>query len=478
MEALTVSRGEKRKVLGQVMTPAPVAHLMAGMIRNVPRHVRVLDPGAGKGALTRALIDHILRTPERPASIHATTWEIDKALESELRAALEDCRISCERAGIAFSYQIRTEDFLAAVAYERRLATTDVTGGYDIAILNPPYRKTGVSSPARIAVRELGLEITNLYAGFVAAALSCLKRGGELVAITPRSFCNGPYFLDFRRHIFRHASIDRIHLYESRTEAFRDDGVLQENVIFHAVRNGLPPDEVVITTSAGPDSPISESHIPTSEVVDLDDRDLFIHLPSPVRSSADACTSTLDELGLQVSTGKVVDFRAREFLRELPQQGAVPLIYPFAFVDGEVRWPTARPRKPSAIVYTAATERLLVPAGHYVLVRRMSSKEERRRVVAAVIDPGTVPAAAYGFENHLNYFHQRGVALGRDLAIGLASFLNSDSVDRTIRAFSGHTQINAADLRRLKYPTRAELVRVGREAASGRTSTSLELASA
>ena len=60
----------------------------------------------------------------------------------------------------------------------------------------------------------------------------------------------------------------------------------------------------------------------------------------------------------------------------------------------------------------------------------------RRRVVAAVLDPAHVDADRIGLENHLNYFHASGAALPRDLALGLAGFLNSTLLDAYFRQFS------------------------------------------
>ena len=44
----------------------------------------------------------------------------------------------------------------------------------------------------------------------------------------------------------------------------------------------------------------------------------------------------------------------------------------------------------------------------------------------------------------------------------LALFLNSTIVDDNFRLFSGHTQVNVTDLRRMRYPSRDQLIRFGR----------------
>jgi adenine-specific DNA-methyltransferase len=48
------------------------------------------------------------------------------------------------------------------------------------------------------------------------------------------------------------------------------------------------------------------------------------------------------------------------------------------------------------------------------------------------------------------------------VAKGLTAFLNSTLVDSYFRQFSGHTQVNATDLRSLRYPTKEKLVALGR----------------
>jgi adenine-specific DNA-methyltransferase len=94
-------------------------------------------------------------------------------------------------------------------------------------------------------------------------------------------------------------------------------------------------------------------------------------------------------------------------------------------------------------------------------VKRFTAKEERRRLTACVYDPSRISAHFLGFENHLNYFHHQGHGLELNLAIGLAAYLNSTIADRYFRRFSGHTQVNATDLRRLYYPSSTMLEKLG-----------------
>ncbi len=174
---------------------------------------------------------------------------------------------------------------------------------------------------------------------------------------------------------------------------------------------------------------------------------------------------TLSDLGCKVSTGRVVDFRSKEHLRAAPGEGTAPLVYPQNLRAGQVEWPAVT-RKPQALLLTPATTNLLLPNEHYVVVKRFSAKEEPRRVVAAIASPEAFgQAEVVAYENHLNVFHVANRGLDPRSAAGLAAYLNSGFVDDYVRQFNGHTQINATDLRELRYPTAAQLRRLGLAAA-------------
>src|SRR5690606_9595197 len=178
-------------------------------------------------------------------------------------------------------------------------------------------------------------------------------------------------------------------------------------------------------------------------------------------AQSERARTALAELEVAVSTGPIVDFRVKPHLRQQPEDGAVPLLYPQHFNGQRTVWPVDG-RKPNAIARHPDVERALWPSGVYVVVRRFSSKEERRRVVASLVCPETLGNPdRIGFENHLNVFHQGKAGLPVDLAWGLFVYLNSTLLDQHVRSFSGHTQVNATDLKNIRYPTRRRLEQWG-----------------
>lgn len=217
-----------------------------------------------------------------------------------------------------------------------------------------------------------GLQITNLYTAFLGLGAAVLPPGGQLAAITPRSFANGPYFLPFRRFFLSRMGFDLLHVYERRGKVFADADVLQENVVFAATRGASRPTITLSTSSGLEDAPVLRS-VAADEVVHRGDPQLFIRIPTDEEATAVAARiaslpASLDDLGIQVSTGRVVDFRTRENLIHDPDPDAAPLVYPNHMQDGGVAWPRLDGRKPNCLALNDSTRPLLLPSGHYGLV--------------------------------------------------------------------------------------------------------------
>jgi len=388
-----------------------------------------------------------------------TAYEIDDNLRTHLQDVLSAFRTASE----GFQFDIQETDFIEDSAARLIFAGR---GDFTHAILNPPYKKINSGSDHRQMLRSVGIETVNLYSAFVALAIKLLQPGGQIVAIIPRSFCNGPYYRPFRELILRETSIQRIHLFESRNKAFSDDDVLQENIILHLERNGTQGQVCVSTSTDDTFADLQTRTFEFGQIVFPNDREKFFHIPTSLEpdflEASESFNNSLSDLGVEVSTGPVVDFRLREYISKLPVPGSVPLLYPGHFTKRGVDWPKPDSKKPNAIQLNEITERWLFPVGHYAVVRRFSAKEERRRLYAGVVDPGLFPAFdLLGFENHLNVFHFRKRGLDESLAQGLAAFLNSTAADNYFRRFNGHTQVNATDLRSMRYPNREMLTALG-----------------
>lgn len=466
-------RNSRRHELGQFLTSDCVADFMASMFTLKGKNLDLLDAGAGASSLTAALIRRICQARSKPRKISVTAYELDAAILDRLNNTMAECDRLCKEAGIAFTANVIHDDFVLSTIPTLRgdfLAPPIKT--FNAAIVNPPYKKIRSESTERRLLSLAGIETSNLYTAFIEIIMRLLAPGGELVAITPRSFCNGPYFKPFRLDFLKMMNLRRIHVFESRSSAFKTEGVLQENIIYHAVKGGDQPETVTLSTSSGnPGDAVTEYPVDYGRIISANDPEKYIHLSmdavqARVKDKMSGLQSSLSALGLTVSTGRVVDFRAKDFLCKDPEKRTAPLIYPCHFSWDYVAWPKANIRKPNAILDCESTHDLLVPAGVYVLVRRFSSKEERRRIVACIYQPERIAGKWVGFENHLNYFHFNGQGMGLDLAKGLFAFLNSSMVDQYFRQFSGHTQVNAMDLRKIPYPPKSKLEALGRKLAN------------
>ena len=432
-----------------------------------------MDPGCGPGSLTAAFVEEAI-SRGCLISVSGRLYEIDSNLAKFAEETLSICENLAESLGVKWNSELLVEDFVIHSALNSGLFNKEE---FTHVIANPPYKKIKTKSDHRKALRAARIETVNLYAGFIALAIQKLKKGGELVAIVPRSFCNGPYYFNFRRHILRETSLVHLHIFDSRNRAFSDDDVLQENVILHLVK-GEEQEMVTITSSPIADfhfdeeskstvaSDMTRRTVSIEQIVKPNDPQYFFHiaandLDQRIIDKLSAFNATLEDVGLEVSTGPVIDFRLKNDLRKVLEPDSAPLLYPI-HLNGKINWPL-KSKKPNAIKISKRSRPWLWSnSGSFVLTKRFSSKEEKRRIVATVYD-GSLPGKRIGFENKLNVFHKKKEGIESELALGLSVFLNSSLLDQYYRLFGGHTQVNATDLRSIPYPPDEFLRRVGRQ---------------
>ncbi|NNG98256.1 restriction endonuclease [Gordonia araii NBRC 100433] len=434
---------------------------MAGLLRiPLTGTFRLLDPGAGSGALTAAVVARVLS--ETPGvSLDVTVVEADPSMLSALRETIAECERAAVNAGVEITATLVEGSFVDAA---QGLAP------FDAVIQNPPYGKLPAKAPDRLATARQAVDCPNIYAAFVALSVSALRPAGQLVAITPRSFTNGTYFAKFRQWLLPQTAFDTIHIFDARDSVFADSGVLQETIIYSMTRTDQTPATATLSVSRDHRDEVTRREVDYSEIIHPGDRQLYVRIPSSPEDAdlvaqMSALPCSLADLGIRVSTGRVVDFRSRDQLLAEPYDEHYPMVYPANISHGVLTHPSETGKPQWFSITCSDDRRWLVPEGIYTLVKRFSSKEETRRLVASVWSPAEQGEGPVAFDNKLNYFHVNGKGLDADLAMGLAVWLNSESVDRYFRTFSGHTQVNATDLRGMRWPTPTTL----RNLATGRT---------
>jgi adenine-specific DNA-methyltransferase len=466
-----------RKAKGQVFTPPGVARFMAKLLKALPREFRVLDPGAGTGCLTAAVCERVLELrSQRRLAVHL--FETDAGLLPSLEKTMTLCREELNRFGHSLSYQIHHEDFVLASAVDfgqqRTLFPTyPCVGAFDAVITNPPYFKVNKDCDYTRLMGDVVHGQPNVYAFFLAAAAHCLKPRGQLVAITPRSFCNGLYFRGFRRWFFSQMSLQHVHLFESRTETFREANILQESVITLSRRLGDAARVVRVSRSHGRDylDPRNGQTLPVDLVLDESCGDIIVRIPetsedAEILACVEAWPRRFEEVGLRISTGPVVMFRARTFLvREANAREVVPLLSAHNVKPFRIVWPVAKKKWPLAFQDCTASQKHLVPTKNCVLIKRFSAKEERRRLTAACLLASKQAHPRLALENHINYVYHADRDLTDQEVFGIAAIFNSILLDRYFRTISGNTQVNATEIRTMKFPDLDLVRRIGRSTA-------------
>lgn len=475
------SEDDHKKVFGQYLTPVDVADFMASLASiGKLNHLRILDPGIGSGILAISLIERIIKKFKTVKAIHLVGYEIDSGLMPINKEAMEHLKVWAHSRYVELTYEMRFKDFVLDKAYVlddspslfSALHIDDEKELFDIIISNPPYFKISKDDPRARAASKVVYGQPNIYALFMAISARLLRQDGELIFITPRSYASGPYFRSFRDFFFSEMTPVQFHLFNSRTEAFDRDAILQENLILHAKHTGKINEEtkVIVSFSNGSRDlqSFSSRKLTLKRVINSSSVNKIIFLPTTENDDklleiVDSWLGSLHKYEMEISTGKVVPFRATEYLEEHGDinNGEAPLIWMNSIRDSNVVWPFERKSKPQYIRITDETKPLLNRNGNYVLLRRFSAKEDNRRLNSSPYLKDKLSCEFVAFENHVNYVHRPHGNISRSEAIGISAILNSVYLDTYFRVSNGNTQVSATEIRDMPLPEISQIRRIG-----------------
>ena len=436
-----------RKKIGQFFTPENAALFMADMF-DIPQkeELHILDPGAGTGILTAALIQGLQEHPYIK-KVCIDIYENDPSVLPILKANMD---IISSMSSAELYIRIFNENYI--------LSQRKALWQYDMIISNPPYKKIRKDAPEAVCMKEVCYGAPNLYFLFAAKSLSMLAKEGQMVYIIPRSWTSGAYFARFRKYLFKNGSLDKAHLFSNR-EVFNDQ-VLQETVIIRVTKQAQQG-QVMVTCSRDMEfHDVTILNVPYDDIVLDSDKSILL----PINDDDLACIKTLHSLkhtlpdiGFTMKTGLTVGFRNKQYISDDKKDGYVPLFYPRHIKGGMVRFPDGNGQE-----YISTDKKsLLHKNSNYLFIKRFTSKEENRRLQCGIYLAEQFPGYEYiSTDNKLDVICADR-PLAKEEVYGLYVLFNSTLYDRYYRILNGSTQVNASEINKMPVPAKGQIVNLG-----------------
>lgn len=437
---------DNRKKKGQFFTPASIADFMALKASYAAEHLSILEPGAGNGILTAAVVKRCI--DDRLCNSFTIKFvENDK----EILPILE------ENVGIIREYVLSHGGQIDISISIDNYITGNDSQCYDIVICNPPYKKIRKDSQESQAMAEYVHGQPNLYGLFMCKALRNLKNNGRFVFITPRSWVSGEYYRKVRENLLQSMNLTDLLLFENRDKIFEGEDVLQETLITVGVKNA-PQSQYIYVYTADADLQLSliQMEVPARLIKDIGE-DSYLLLPQneedlQVIYRMSQIPDTFEGLGYCFKTGPVVEFRNKEAISSEQRAGYIPMYRASHIVEGKCVFPADTEK---AQYVDATVKKLLISNRNTVFIRRLSAKEENRRLQSCAyyqLDG----SEHISVENHVNYLTRSdGNPLSVDEVDWINGLLMSEDYDTYYRIINGSTQVNAGEINKLPLQRRS-----------------------
>lgn len=451
-----------RKKYGQFFTSKETAVFMAGLF-TIPdtSEISVLDPGAGTGILSLALLER-LQPIESLQKIELVCYENDTNVLELLKNNLT---WACQHSSKEIHYRIISENYILSqvLDYNFKLEENQSLFKFDLVIGNPPYKKIAKDAREAMAMPDVCYGAPNLYFLFASMSLFNLKKNGEMVYIIPRSWTSGAYFKRFRKHFLNEGILEHIHLFASRDKVFEKENVLQETIIIKVAKTKRKPQSVTITTTKN-NADFSRKTIfkaPYSSVVRGGDSYIYLVTNAEeveILDKLNRWSDTLPKIGLKMKTGLTVDFRHYESLRSIFEEKAVPLFYSQHIQHGGVHFPVGKEHE----YIVTQKNSLLQKNSNYLFVKRFTAKEEPRRLQCGVYLAKNYPEyKEISTQNKINFICGTK-ALSECVVYGLYVLFNSSLYDSYYRILNGSTQVNATEINSMPVPPMKIIEKLGK----------------
>ncbi len=440
--------------LGRYFTGADTAATMAASLCIPEKEtVRVLDPGAGTGILSAAIIEEICQAGG-VFRIELTAYENDPRFLPMLRDNLERIRKKCRHDyGVRLAADVREADFFT-VGRGTEEPAAEGEESYDLILAAPPTGRPAPGSLAEETMNRLCPRGTDVSFIFAECAAALLAPGGQMSVRLPASFANGAHAAPVRRRLFGFAPLIFLSL------AADADGKMKKD-LFCSVRRGELPEEVEVRAIRGnriEDLPPIPYHVAVYS------EECKVLLPKKLSDlrlirAMQALPCRFSDFGLVVRNGLTIETRYPECLRSSRVDGAIPLLHPAGLRGAEVLFPAPGREKPYIVPRIPS---LAQPNRTMLLVKRVPVRSDGRRLVVGVYYSGQLPHdRQISTANKFLCIEAESGEMDAAFATGLAAVLSSSYYERYCALTDTIRRVNVSSLQLLPLPDRKTLASIG-----------------
>ncbi len=444
--------------IGRFFTKKGTAALLSVMCQyKGAETVSILDPGAGTGILSAALLERLCLSGKPPKTVELTCFENDAMMLPMLEYNLVRLRRRARHDyGVKLVYRIRTENFI--------LAAADEAGGcFDYVIQNPPSELLSKDTAEIEALASLCAGATDIAFLFAAMGMKMLREGGEMVALLPTAYASGVYLDRIRRYMMETSHITKLHLFAKASEGVTD--ATRGNMIVKWVKTPVAEGQTIAISSSYSDGDGGDitplPPFPYHRIVNPETGALLLlksREEADVLALVESFPETMSSLGLRMRTGLTLESRYPAQLRSAAVDGAIPLIHPKSIHDGIVQLPTEKYIIPVIPSLAQKNKNML-------FIKRVPAKSDHRHLLCGAYLASQLPHnATISTHNKLNYIDfADDREMDPALLFGLYGVLSSDLYEKYCTILSKAPQINATDYGNLSLPDLKVLREIGNQ---------------
>lgn len=418
----------------------------------------ILEPSAGCGILIASLVLHILRKYPYIKKVHVDAYEYDIDVCNIL---LNNLKVFDEYINknsiLIFSYNVINDNFITK--NKEAWIKESFLPRYDIIISNPPYKKINQSSEEAVIMNDVVHGQPNIYTLFIGMSLKLLKTDGVYTVLSPRNYLSGEYSKKLRKFIFSNYSLTCIHSFSKRS-MFKS--VNQEVIISTFIKNNKY-NKVNISHDS-----YSNFFINFNDII-FDKELMSILVPRTINEvillkTIRTLRYSLDDLGLKISVGPIVQFRNEDDIKkDVYTKHNPPLLIGADIQPGnKINYFERENKRKTHNKSISDKNKWLIKNSNYVLIRKVTAKDDTDLIVTSVLDKSYFDHDLIGLDNNLLYIHRVDKSeINLELCYGLYCFINSKQFKDFYFSINGTHTINVTDFNNIRFPDIKTLKKLG-----------------